>query len=77
MTQPDKLIGADNCNKAFFQVGDTHYPLCLVDEVTINQMMHHPKTGQPIEITGYPTYYTRSGKLWPLPKQGIEVKYER
>lgn len=41
----------------------------------MDKMRMDTETGLEKHIEGYPVFYTSSGRLWPLPVEGIEVEY--
>lgn len=63
-------------NTAYFMLHDIKFDLKFVTEPEMDSMMKDPETGQPRTLFGYSSFVTESGRLWPLPVNNIEVKYD-
>lgn len=70
-------ITPENCRKAYFHHSNFCFVLTLVSEGEMDAMRRDAETGLERRIEGYPAFYTSSGRLWPLPVEGIEVEYVR
>lgn len=68
-------IGPHNCRKAYFETGSIRVMLTWVGESEMDEMRKDPETGIERIIEGYPNFYTTSGRLWPVPVDGIDVLY--
>jgi len=57
----------------YFEKNGIKFMLMLVSEDEMDGMIRSPETGMPRLIEGYPAYYTKSGRLYPIPIEGIEI----
>lgn len=61
---------------AKFDHNGVTFLLQAVDEEHFDAMIRDPETGMDRWIEGYPAFFTPSGRLYPVPVDGVKVEFE-